>query len=209
MTGVVFPQEAVVEYVNRLLAISGDVMRDATMLSRQTAKLIEGGKHGRVLGILRKYAEEPQQSMGDEVRRIVDDMETFLDPKIEKQKRAIRANQAARMERDREKEEAEEKASWEPGGVSFKHAIGEMITDAHALIFMAKVIEDSNNEPAIQAMSDWIYSDERGRLFAALKEALKPPPEVSPSQARRCSRRSTNGKDDKVVRLFNDEGARP
>ena len=79
-----------------------------------------------------------------------------------------------------------------------------MRADAHSLIYIAKAIEDGGEESVIDAMSDWVYSTERERLFAGLLEALKPPPEVSPSPARRCSRKRTNGKDNKVVRLFND-----
>ncbi len=204
MTAVVFPQEAIVEYVKRLLVIVGEGTRDTSTLARQATKLIDGGTHGRVLGTLRKYAEDRQQPGGEEIRQIVADMETFLDAKIVEQRKQAEARREARAGAQREEDEEELKTSWEPGGHNFNHAVGELRTDAHALIYMAKVIEDSGNERAITAMSEWVYSEERGRLFADLKEALKPPPEVSPSPARRCSRRRPNGKDDKVVRLFND-----
>ena len=209
MAAVVFPQEAVVQYVNRLLVIAGNAARDASTLSRQGTKLINGGTHGRVLGTLRKYAEDRQQPGGEEIRQIVDDMETFLDPKIAEQKKEERDRVAAREKEKREKEKAEHKASWERDGHNFNAAIREMRADANALIYMAKVIEDSGNEPVIDAMSNWVYSTERKRLFAGLKEALKPPPLAPPAPAKRCSRRRRGSRDDKVVRLFNDGETRP
>ncbi len=210
MAAVVFPQEAVVEYVRRLLVIAGDTARDASTLSRQAAKLIEGGTHGRVLGTLRRYAKDRQQSNANEVQKVVDDMETFLDPKIVEQRKEAVARRAEREKEKREKDKEEHIASWERGGHNFNAAIREMRADANALIYMAKVIEDSGNEPVIDAMSDWVYSAERKRLFDGLKEALKPPPPplappVPPSvPAKRCSRRRPGSRDDKVVRLFND-----
>ena len=199
MTAVVFPQEAVVEYVRELLRIAGLAMRDASTLASQAVKLIDGGTHGRVLGTLRKYAEDRQQPEGDEIRQIVADMETFLDPKIVEQRKQAEARREARAGAKREKDEKELETSWEPGGHNFNHAVGELRADAHALIYMAKVIEDSGNERAIDAMSEWVYSEERGRLFADLKEALKPPPECPPSPAKRRSRKMTHVRGGNVV----------
>ncbi len=204
MAAVVFPQEAIVEYVRRLLVIVGEATRDTSTLTRQAASLMGDGKHGRVMGTLRKYANERKQFGADEVRLIVADMETFMDPKIVAQKKDTEARIAARAKERREKDAEEHKASWERGGHNFNHAVGELRGDAHALIYMAKVIEDSGNEPVIDAMSDWVYSAERKRLFAGLKEARKPPHLPPAVPAKRCSRRRPNGKDDKVVRLFND-----
>ncbi len=204
MAAVVFPQEAVVEYVRRLLCIVGQATRDTSTLTRQATSLMGGGMHGRVMGSLRKYANEREQFGADQVREIVADMETFVDPKIAEQKNLIVAEREARAEERRERDEAREKAAWERGGSSFTHAIGELRADAHSLIYIAKAIEDGGDERTIQAMSDWVHSTERGRLFAGLKEALKPPPEAPRAPAKRCSRRRPNGQGDKVVRLFND-----
>ncbi len=204
MAAVVFPQEAIVDYVKQLLHVAGDTARDAATLNRQAAKLIDGGTHGRVLGTLRGYAKDRQQSDASEVQKIVDDMETFLDPKIVEQRKEATARRAEREKETREKDKEEHIASWERGGHNFNDSVGELRADAHALIYMAKVIEDSGNEPVIDAMSDWVYSAERKRLFAGLKEALKPPPLPPPAPAKRCSRRRPDGRDDKVVRLFND-----
>ncbi len=195
MTAVVFPQRAAVTYVKSLFDIAGEatrdaatLTRDASTLTRQAVKLIAGSRHGRTMGVLRKYVTETNQYGADQVKEIIANMERFVDPKIAQQNKDIKYRRAARAEERREKEEAAEKASWEPGGNSFNHAVGELRTDAHALIYMAKVIEDSGNERAIDAMSDWVYSEERGRLFAGLKEALKPPPEVSPAPRKRRGR---------------------
>ena len=172
MAAVVFPQEAVAEYVKRLLGIAGDTARDASTLARQARLLMGEGQHGRVMGVLRRYARDRQQSGANETRKIVDDMETFLDSKIVEQKKENEARIAERAKERREKDEKELEASWERGGDNFNHAVGELRADAHALIYMAKVIEDSGNDRVITAMSNWIYSAERGRLFAGLKEAL-------------------------------------
>ena len=204
MARVVFPQEAIVQYVNDLLQIGGLAIRDGATLTRHASSLMNKPNHGRVLGHLRTYANEREQYGADEVRQIVADMETFMDPKIVEHKKKIEAGRVARAEERREEEEAKENAAWEPGGGCFNHAVGQLRADAHSLIYIAKVVEDSGEDRLIRAMSDWVYSTERGRLFAGLLEALKPPPEVSPPPARRCSRRKPNGQDDKVVRLFND-----
>ena len=204
MAAVVFPQEAVVEYVKQILSVAGDTARDASTLTRQARLLMGEGQDGRVLGVLRRYARDRQQSGANEVQKIVDDMGTFLDSKIVEQKKQAEARVAAREKEKREKDAEEHKASWERGGHNFNSAVAHLRADAHNLIYIAKAIEDGSEESVIDAMSDWVYSTERKHLFAALKEALKPPPEVAPSPAKRCSRRRANGKDDKVVRLFND-----
>ncbi len=184
---VVFPQRAVIRYVNALLNIAGEASRDASTLTRQATKLMDGGTHGRVMGTLRKYERDKQHGAA-EVGEIIADMANFMDPKIVEERKQIQAGRAARAEERREKEAAEERAAWEPGGHNFNHAVGELRADAQALIYMAKVIEDSGNERAADAMSDWVYSEERGRLFAGLKEALKPPPEAPPAPSKRRSR---------------------
>ncbi len=79
-----------------------------------------------------------------------------------------------------------------------------MEADAHALIFAAKTIEDSDDGHLVGALRGYCEDEERSQLFSRLVEALKPPPEVSAPPAKRCSRRRPNGRNDKVVRLFND-----
>ena len=204
MTAVVFPQEAVVEYAKTLLQIAGEATRDVSTLTRQAATLMGDGPHGRVMGILRKYANEREQFGADEVREIVADMETFLDPKIVEHKKRIEAGREARAEERRQKEEAEEKSAWEPGGRSFSQALSRMEADAHTLIFAAKTIEDSDDERLIGALRGYCEDEERSRLFSRLVEALKPPPKVSAPPPKRCSRRRVNRPGDKIVRLFND-----
>ena len=204
MAAVVFPQEAVVQYVKTLFQIAGEATRNISTLTRQAATLMGDGPHGRVMGTLRKYANEREQFGADEVRKIVADMETFLDPKIVEHKKRIEAGREARVEERRERDETAEKASWEPGGQSFRQALGRMEADAHTLIFAAKTIEDSDDERLVGALRGYCEDEERSRLFSRLSEALKPPPKVSPPPPKRCSRRRANGRDDKVVRLFND-----
>ena len=204
MAAVVFPQEAGVQYATALIQIAEEATRDISTLTRQAATLMGDGPHGRVMGILRKYANEREQFGADEVRELVADMETFLDPKIVEQNKQVRAMAEARAEERREKDDAEEKAAWEAGGRSFRQALGQMEADAHTLIFAAKTIEDSDDQRLIGALRGYCEDEERSRLFARLVEALKPPPKVSPPPAKRCSRRRPNGRDDKVVRLFND-----
>ena len=205
MAAVVFTQEAVVQYVNDLTRIAGRAMRDGSTLTRQAASLMGKPHHGRVMGHLRTYANEREQFGADEVREIVADMETFVDPKIVEQNKQVKAMAEARAEERREKDEAEEKASWEPGGRSFRQALGRMEGDAHALIFAAKTIEDSDDGRLIGALRGYCEDEERCRLFSRLAEALKPPPKISPPPPKRCSRRRRlNGQGDKIVRLFND-----
>ena len=204
MAAVVFPQEAVVQYVNDLLQIAGLAIRDGATLTRHAASLMSKPNHGRVMGHLRRYAAEYEQFGADEVREIVADMETFLDPKIVEDKKRIEAGREARVEERRERDEAAEKASWEPGGQSFRQALGQMEADAHTLIFAAKTIEDSDDQRLIGALRGYCEDEERSRLFSRLVEALKPPPKVSAPPPKRCSRRRVNRPGDKIVRLFND-----
>ena len=201
---VVFPQEAVVQYVEDLLRIAGLAIRDGATLTRQASSLMGKPNHGRVMGQLRSYANEREQFGADEVREIVADMETFVDPKIVEHKKKIEAGRAARAEERRERDEAVEKTSWEPGGQSFRQALRQMEADAHTLIFAAKTIEDSDDGRLVGALRGYCEDEERSRLFLRLVEALKPPSKVSPPSAKRCSRRRPNGQDDKIVRLFND-----
>ena len=195
MTAVVFPQRAVVVYVKALFDIAGEATRgaltlnrDAATLTRQAFKLVDGDRHGRVMGVLRKYVTETNQFGAGQVKEIIADMERFVDPKIAQQNKDIKYRREVREEEQREKETEKNKASWEPGGHNFNHAVGELRADAQNLIYMAKVIEDSGTECAADAMSDWIFSKERRRLFAGLKEALKPPPEAAPTPRKRRAR---------------------
>ena len=204
MAAVVFPQEAVVQYVNDLLQIAGLAMRDGTTLTRHAASLMGKPNHGRVMGHLRRYATERERFRADEIRELVADMETFLDPKIVEHKKRIEAGREAREEEQRARDEAAEKASWEHGGQSFRQALSRMEADAHTLIFAAKTIKDSDDGRLVGALRGYCEDEERSRLFSRLVEALKPPPKVSPPPAKRCSRRRPNGQDDKIVRLFND-----
>ena len=206
MTAVVFPQRAVVVYVKALFDIAGEATRDALTLNRDAAtltrqafKLVDGGRHGRVMGVLRKYVTETNQFGADKVKEIIAEMEHFVDPKIAQQNKDIKYRREVREEKQREKEAEENKASWEPGGHNFNHAVGELRTDAQNLICMAKVIEDSGIGCAADAMSDWIFSKERERLFAGLKEALKPPPEAQPAPSKRRRRTRPHVHDGNVI----------
>ena len=87
MARVVFPQEAVVQYVNDLLQIGGLAIRDGATLTRHASSLMSKPNHGVVLGQLRTYANEREQFGADKVREIVADMETFMDPKIVEHKK--------------------------------------------------------------------------------------------------------------------------
>ena len=186
------------------MEIAAAATRDGMTLARQASVLLSSERHGRARGILKKYVGEYGQYAADEVREIVADMEAFVDPKIVEQNKRIQAERDARAEARREKEEAEEKAAWEPGGRNFSKALGQMEADAHTLIFAAKTIEDSDDQRLIGVLRGYCEDEARSRLFARLAEALKPPPKVSPPPAKRCSRKRPNGQDDKVVRLFND-----
>ena len=53
MAAIVFPQEAVVEYVKQLLRVAGEASRDASTLTRQSAFLMAEHGHGRVMGARR------------------------------------------------------------------------------------------------------------------------------------------------------------
>ncbi len=206
MAAVVFPQEAVVQYVNDLLQIAGLAMRDVATLGRHAASLMGKPNHGRVLGFLRRYANDRKQFGADQIREIVADMEAYMDPKIVEQNRRIEARREAREEERRERDEAAEKASWEPGGQSFRQALGQMKADAHTLIFAAKIIEDSDDQRLVGVLREYCDDEERSRVFARVQEVLKSlaTPKTSPPPAKRCSRRRPNGQDDKIVRLFND-----
>ncbi len=199
MTAVVFSQRAVTRYVNALFGIAGEAARDASTLTRQATKLMDGGTHGRVMGVLRKYVTETNQFGADQVREIIADMERFVDPKIAQQNKDIKYRREVREKEQREKDAEEHKASWEPGGHNFNHAVGELRADAQALIYMAKVIEDSGTECAADAMSDWIFSKERGRLFAGLKKALEPPAEAPPAPRKRRARTRSHARSGNVV----------
>ena len=206
MTAVVFPRHAVVTFVNALFSIAGEATRDAALLNRdaatltrQAAKLIDGSRHGRVMGVLRKYVNETNQFGAGQVKEIIADMERFVDPKIAQQNKDTQYRRMVREEEQREKEAEEHKASWKPGGHNFNHAVGELRADAQALIYMAKVIEDSGTECAADAMSDWIFSKERERLFAGLKGALKPPPEVKPAPRKRRTRTGSHARSSTVI----------
>ena len=205
MAAVVFPQEAGVQYATALIQIAEEATRDISTLTRQAATLMGEGPHGRVMAFLKKYANERERFRADEIRELVADMETFLDPKIVEHKKRIEAGREAREEEQRARDEAAEKASWEHGGQSFRQALGQMEADAHTLIFAAKTIEDSDDGRLIGALRGYCEDEERSRLFSRLVEALKPPPKVSPPPPKRCSRRRRlNGQGDKIVRLFND-----
>ncbi len=209
MARVVFPQEAVVQYVNDLLQIAGLAIRDGATLTRHASSLMSKPNHGRVMGCLRQYANEREQFGANEVREIVAEMDTFRDPKIVEQKKKIEANREVREEERRERDEAAEKASWEPGGRSFNQARDQMVADAHALIFAAKTIEDSDNQRLAGVLRAYYESKERSYLFARLSDSLKPPspPEVSPPPAKRRSRRKLHGQGDKVVYLHPSSAA--
>ncbi len=199
MAAVVFPQEAVVQYVKDLLRIAGEATRDASTLSRQAASLMNERTHGRVMGTLRRYANEREQFGADEIREIVADMEAFVDPKIVEQKKQIQAQKDARAERWREEKEAEVRAAWEPGGRHWAAARDQMMADAHALIFAAKSIGDSDDERLVGALREYCESEERGRLFDRLSDSLKPPPEAPPAPSKRRSRTEPRARGGNVV----------
>ena len=180
---VVFPQRAVIRYVNALLNIAGEASRDASTLTRQATKLMDGGTHGRVMGTLRKYEREKQHGAA-EVGEIIADMANFMDPKIVEERKQIQAGRAARAEERREKEAAEEKAAWEPGGVHWTVARDQMMADAHALIFAAKTIGDGG-ERLTRALREYCESEERDNLFDRLAENMKPPPKALPAPSKR------------------------
>ena len=184
----VFPQEAGVQYATTLMQIAEGATRDISTLTRQAATLMGEGPHGRVMAFLRKYANERERFRADEIREIVADMEAYVDPKIVEQNKRIQAGREARAEERREREEAVEKASWEPGGGSFRKALAQMKADAHTLIFAAKTIEDSDDQRLIGVLRGYCEDEERRTVFSRLREALKPPPEASPAPSKRRSR---------------------
>ncbi len=206
MTAVVFPQRAVVTYVKALFDIAGEATRDAAILNRdaatltrQAVKLIGGSRHGRTMGVLRKYVTETNQFGADQVREIIADMERFVDPKIAQQNKDIKYRQAEREEERREKEEAAEEAAWENGGAHWTAARDQMMADAHALIFAAKTIGDSDDKRLIRAMREYCESEERDNLFDRLAENLKPPPKASPAPSKRRRRTGPHAHDSNVV----------
>ncbi len=195
MTAVVFPQRAIVEYVSALFSIAGEAThdaatlnRDAATLTRQAFKLVDGGRHGRVMGVLRKYVTETNQYGADQVKEIIADMERFVDPKIAQQNKDTQYRRMVREEERQEREEAGERAAWETGGGHWTAARDQMMADAHALIFAAKTIGDSDDERLAGALREYCESEERSSLFARLSDNLKPPPEVSPVPRKRRSR---------------------
>ncbi len=199
MTAVVFPQRAVVTYVNALFGIAGEAARDASTLTRQATKLMDGGTHGRVMGVLRKYVTETNQFGADQVREIIADMERFVDPKIAQQNKDIKYRREVRAEEQREKEDAEERAAWETGGSHWTAARDQMMADAHALIFAAKTIGDGDGERLTRALREYCESEERDNLFDRLAENLKPPPEVKPAPSKRRSRARPRAQGSSVV----------
>ncbi len=206
MTAVVFPQRAVVTYVKALFDIAGEatrdaatLTRDASTLTRQAFKLVDGSRHGRVMGVLRKYVTETNQFGADQVREIIADMERFVDPKIAQQNKDIKYRREERAEERREKEEAKERAAWEPGGVHWTAARDQMMADAHALIFAAKTIGDGDGERLTRALREYCESEERDNLFDRLAENLKPPPEVKPAPSKRRSRARPRAQGGNVV----------
>ncbi len=199
MTAVVFPRHAVVTYVNALFGIAGEAARDASTLTRQATKLMDGGTHGRVMGILRKYVTETNQFGADQVREIIADMERFVDPKIAQQNKDIKYRRKVREEERREKEEAEETAAWETGGRHWTAARDQMMADAHALIFAAKTIGDGDGERLTRALREYCESEERDNLFDRLTENLKPAPEVTPAPPKRRSRARPRAQGSSVV----------
>ena len=80
MTAVILPPEVVAECVGRLNAISADAMRDGATLNRLQLSLLTGGKHGTVLGNLKKYARANKQFGANEVEEIITVMEAAMNP---------------------------------------------------------------------------------------------------------------------------------
>ena len=206
MTAVVFPQRAVVVYVKALFDIAGEATRDALTLNRDAAtltrqafKLVDGDRHGRVMGVLRKYVTETNQFGADKVKEIVAEMERFVDPKIAQQNKDIKYRREARKEERREREEAEERGAWETGGKHWTAARDQMMADAHALIYAAKTIGDGDGERLARALREYSESEERDKLFERLADNLKPPPEVKPAPSKRRSRARPRAQDGNVV----------
>ena len=206
MSAVVFPKRAVVPFVNALFSIAGEATRDAAILTRdaatltrQAVKLIAGSRHGRVMGVLRKYATETNQFGAAQVKEIVAEMERFVDPKIAQQNKDIKYRREARKEERREREEAEERAAWETGGKHWTAARDQMMADAHALIYAAKTIGDSNDERLVRALREYCESEERDKLFDRLADNLKPPPEVKPAPRKRRTRTGSHARSSTVI----------
>ena len=80
MTAVTLPPTVVAECVGRLNAISADAMRDGATLNRFQLSLLTGGKHGTVLGFLKRYARANEQFGAKKVEEIIAVMEAAMDP---------------------------------------------------------------------------------------------------------------------------------
>ena len=147
--------------------------------------MIDGSRHGRAMGVLRKYVNETNQFGADQVKEIIADMERFVDPKIAQQNKDIRYRRMVREEEQRERESAEEKAAWEKDGRHWTAARDQMMADAHALIYAAKTIGDGDDERLIGALRGYCESEERGSLFDRLAESMKPSPKAPPAPSKR------------------------
>ena len=206
MTAVVFPERVAIRYAKALFGIAGGATRDAAILNldvatltRQAVKLVGDGRHGRVMGVLRKYATETNRFGADQVRQIIADMERFVDPRIAQQNKDTKYRREVREEARREKEEAAEEVAWEPGGEHWTAARDQMMADAHALIYAAKIIGDGGDERLIRALREYCESEERDNLFGRLSDNLKPPPEVSPAPRKRRSRTRSHARSGTVI----------
>ncbi len=112
-------------------------------------------------------------------------MEAFVDTDDLKRKKRAQAKTDEEREEWRERQEAEERAAWEPGGEHWTEARDQMMADAHALIFAAKIIGDGNDERLVRALREYCESEERNHLFDRLSDNLKPPPKASPTPSKR------------------------
>ncbi len=74
-----------------------------------------------------------------------------------------------------------------------------MMADAHALIFAAKTIGDSDDERLARALREYYESEERDRLFDRLSDNLKPPPEAAPAPRKHRRRTKAYARRDNVV----------
>ncbi len=99
MTAVTLPPEVVGECAKRLSEISAAATRDGATLNRLLLALLKGGKHGAVLGSLKRYAREHEQFGADEVEKVIFIIEAVMDPEHVKH--------LARCKARRDKEHAE------------------------------------------------------------------------------------------------------
>ncbi len=74
-----------------------------------------------------------------------------------------------------------------------------MMADAHALIFAAKIIGDSDDERLVRALREYRESEERGHLFDRLSDNLKPSPQAPPAPRKRRGRTKAYARNDNVV----------